>query len=307
MCCDNPIELDCVSSCGNIILPIAATIDHTVKTSFNGSVFNVDFALNQSNYPVLSKENLNEDYTYTFGVYDASGDNVGCYKLSIHPSAVCCGDELVSTTNVVADYACFNSDDYLTNMTGSGRQYGYECILAKYNGESVDTGSIQWFDSPDIQHVPIQTSPRDTIPFHDTDTGSVYLSYDKNWIDFLNSLPIADNLTFRTSPFTDGVISTKTVNGTPYTQQRADIYYPTENFGQNSHDPIAPSAHTYGEGFQIESVKGSNFILHIKCWYRVGTNDATAVIGHSIIYRDDSYTVDGATIYPANKREIQSV
>lgn len=308
MCCDNPTDLGCFSSCGNIILPIASTVDYTVKTSFNGSVFEVDFALNQSNYLVLDKTNLNEGYTYTFGVYNASGTIVGCYKLKIHPTAICCGDELVSTTNVLADYACFNSDDFLGTFVGSGNQYGYECIAAKYNGEQVDTGSIQWFNNVATQQVPIQVSPRDTIPFHNTDDpGGDHLSYDANWIDFLKSLPIANKLTFRTSPYTEGVSITKNINGGNYTQQRADINYPYQIFGNTSHNPLDANANTYGEGFQIESVKGSNWAFTIKCWYRVGSDDNTAVIGHTVIYRDDSYTVDGATIYPANKREIQSV
>ena len=295
MCCDNPIELDCVSSCGNIILPIAITIDHTVKTSFNGSVFNVDFALNQSNYPVLSKENLNEDYTYTFGVYDASGDNVGCYKLSIHPTAICCGDELVSTTNVVADYATFNSDAFLELYIGSGNQYGYECISAEYNGTKLNiSNSVMWFDEINLEETPVQIAPRDTIVAHDNVGG--ILQYSGSWLTFLESLQIADYLTFRSSPFKDFSLNTnKGEKNFPLTEMQIAVSLNGTDWG------------IYGEGFQIEYSKGATFKFTVKFWYRVGTNDATAISGHTIVFKDDYYSIDGGIVYPANKREIQSV
>lgn len=306
MCCENPIELDCVSSCGDIIIPLAITADYTIKTSFLGSVFNVDFALNSSSYAVIDKTNLNEDYVYTFGVYNASNVLSGCYQIKIHPSAVCCEDGIISSTHVVADYACFNSDHYLAQFIIDGYQYGYECTFAKFNGKIYDNIPVQWFALTDINRVPVQVAPRDTISAHDTDNpGTQFLSYDRHWIDFLESLPIAEKLIFRTSPFTEGVVKDITYNGTLYAQQRRDANYPKDIFGELS-IPIGANG-TYGEGFQIECAKGDQFILTIKCWYRVGTDNDSAVLGHTVTYRDDSYTVDGAILYPANKREFQHV
>ena len=295
MCCDNPTDLGCFSSCGNIILPIASTVDYTVKTSFNGSVFEVDFALNQSNYLVLDKTNLNEDYSYTFGVYNASGTIAACYKLKIHPTAICCGDELISTTNVVADYATFNSDDFLTLFIGAGNQYGYECISSEYNGAALDIStSVMWFDSVDIGNIPVQTAPRDTIAAHDNVGG--ILQYSGSWLTFLTSLQIADYLTFRPSPYRD--FSTTTNKGEknfPLNEMQATVSVNGTDWG------------VYGEGFQIEYPKGATFKLTVKFWYRVGTNDATALAGHTIVFKDDYYSIDGGIVYPANKREIQSV
>lgn len=306
MCCENPIELDCVSSCGDIIIPLAITADYTIKTSFLGSVFNVDFALNASSYAVIDKTNLNEDYVYTFGVYNASNVLSGCYQIKIHPSAVCCEAGIISSTHVVADYACFNSDDFLTQFVGNGNQYGYECTFAKFNGKIYDNIPVQWFALTDINRVPVQVAPRDTISAHNTDNPATnFLSYDRNWIDFLQSLPIAEKLIFRTSPFTDGVIVDTVVNSGTFINQQRDANYPYNNIGGSS--PVDNFGATYGEGFQIECAKGDQFILTIKCWYRVGTDNDSAVLGHTVTYRDESYTVDGAILYPANKREFQHV
>lgn len=295
MCCDNPIELDCVSSCGNIIIPVAITIDHTIKTSFNGSVFNVDFALNSDNYPVVNKSNLNEDYVYVFGIYDVADTLTGCYKLQIHPTAICCENEMISTTNVVADYATFNSDAFLDLYVGIGNQYGYECIAAEYNGTKLNiSSSVMWFDEVNLEETPVQIAPRDTITAHDN-VGGV-LQYSSSWLTFLDSLQITEYLIFRPSPFKDFSVNT---------------YKGEKTFPWNEiQTPVGLNGSTwsvYGEGFQIELSKGATFKFTVKFWYRVGTNDATAVAGHTIVFKDDYYSIDGGIVYPANKREIQSV
>jgi hypothetical protein len=90
MCCDSPITLPCITKCDSLVIPMAITDQHTIKTSFNGAMFNIAFLLNASDYAVCNMENMNEDYTYIIGVYDSTGSTVGCYKIEIKPNALCC-------------------------------------------------------------------------------------------------------------------------------------------------------------------------------------------------------------------------
>jgi hypothetical protein len=307
MCCDNPIDLGCKNKCEGIIIPLACTLDYTIKASFNGVNLPIEFSLGASNYPHLDMSDLNEDYTFQIGVFNQLGINVGCYKVKLSGSGSCCEVALSDGFKVLSDYANFNSDDFLANHVGSGYQYGYECEWSKYNDLQLgSSGGITWFDSTDIQRVPIQVAPRDTISAHNTDNPlTLFLSYDKNWIDFLNTLKIATKVDFRTSPFTDGVTVDVVVNGITELNQHRDANYPSVNLGNAN--PVDTYGSTYGEGFQIEYNKGNTFAFKINFYYRNGVDVDSQILGHSIIYRDSSYEVDGAILYPHNTRTIQIV
>lgn len=105
------------------------------------------------------------------------------------------------STMVVADYPTFNSSEFINTLNGPD-EYSYRCIYAEYNGNLLGNGSLTTYTgaTKDIRLVPVQIAPNITIPAHDT----LALSYDHNWIAFLQSLPIADYLDFDTSPFKDG-------------------------------------------------------------------------------------------------------
>jgi hypothetical protein len=308
MCCDNPTKLGCVSICGTLILGISVTESYTIKSEFNGAAFNVGFTINEDGHAVIDKSDLNDDYTYTFAVYDELSILQGCYSATITPQMECCDE--IEGVKTISDYACFNSDAWLTEFVAEGYEYGYKCIAAKYNGDNVGTGEtlgnegLVWYSSPNILKVPVQESPRDTIAAH-TDAGVTGLSYDKNFIDFLNSLPIADFLTFRTSPFTNDVRVDQVFGGPTYENQYRDVNYPLTEISQPINIAVVQDGATYGEGFQIEFKKCATWSFIIECWYRDSADqDNTAEIGHTVVYRDNNYVIDGATIYPANTRTI---
>lgn len=302
-CCNNPIELNCITKCDLLVLPIAVTSLYTIKAEFNGVQLTLDFAINNSNYAVVDKSKLNEDYYYTIGVFNASDVNVGCYKVKIMPSTECCDEPStdISTTRIIADYVTLNSDTFLTTWVGQDKVYGYKCTAARYNGVALGLGDVMMFTSTELMHVPVQIAPRDTIPEHDTNNGSFWLTYDKNWIDFLQSLPIADYLTFSTSPFSGST----TVGNTPdrnFPDTEVTIY-PTPSDEVN----------IYGEGFQIERNYPSTFSFTVEFIYAGPMSLQTVedpygpeVTGHTMIFRDDAYFIDGGKLYPANVKVIQS-
>lgn len=294
MCCDDPIELECKSSCQDVILPYAATENHTVKTEFNGALVPLTFVLNASNYPVIDRSLLNENYTHIIGVYNASGTNVACYKITIHPSAICCEGENIQGERFLADYANINSEPFLLHYIGEGYTYGYRCTDASYCGQYVANGDEMIFTEVDDQRIPVQTAPRDTIPDHDTNSGSFHLTYDANWITFLESLPIAEHLTFRVSPFT----GRHTLG-----YNHPDHAYPAVIADAGTVDPITEEKVTYGEGFQIEWKKGAKFSFTIEFLYKRGEYTE---VGHTMTFRDDAYYINGAKVYPANLRTIKT-
>lgn len=297
MCCDNPTDLGCISQCDLLILPIAVTDLYTVKTTFNGAVLDLDFAINDANdYAVVSQTDLNENYSYTIGVYNASGTNVGCYKVRIEPSGACCEPSTdVSQTRILADYATLNSDTFLSNYTVQNKKYGYRCIAAKFNGVSLATGEAMTFENSqlDIAKVPVQVAPRDTIPEHDTDNSNLNLQYDRNWITFLNSLPIADYLTFRVSPFS----GSSQINPLGKDRDFPDAIMGAQQAPGND-------LNLYGEGFQIERNYPSTFSFTIQ--YLYFDDFVTEQIGHTIVFTESGYWIDGAKVFPANMRIIKT-
>ena len=304
-CCNNPIELNCITKCDLLVIPVAVTSLYTIKTEFNGILINLDFAINNSNYAVIDISELNEDYFYTIGVWNASGTQAGCYKVKIMPSSQCCDTPStdVTTKRILADYVTLNSDNFLTDWVALGKAYGYRCTSASYNGVSVNTGDKMIFSGTENLHIAVQTAPRDTIPEHDTNNGSFWLTYDKNWIDFLQSLPIADYLTFSTSPFSGAINTAHEVI--------KDHGYPEDETMIIATNEVANIV--YGEGFMIERNYPSTFTFTVEYIYAEGGAFATVenpygveTVGHTIVFRDDAYFIDGGKIYPANTRVIQA-
>jgi hypothetical protein len=198
-------------------------------------------------------------------------------------------DGNTSKVYVVADYATFNSRLFLYGLTQSSLKYGYRCTAATLNGNTLTAGQTMIFSAVDSKTIPIQTPPRDTIPAHSIDTDAANLTYDHNWVLFLKRLPIASNLYFRASPFEfrgDG---------------QGDTGYPSDRIGSTALDPIY-SEPVYGEGFQIEREVNDTFSFTIEYLYY---NDLEMEsIGHTITFRNDGYTVDGAEVDVANERVI---
>jgi hypothetical protein len=293
MCCDNPIELECISSCDDLVLPYTVTESFTVKTTFNGAQFNVPFVANSNSKPVLDKSDLNEDYTYIFGIYNSAGTNVACYKIRINPVAICC-DEDTALEKVIMDVVNLNSDTFLTYWAGAGNHYKYQCVACTYNGKQLDLGIAKKCTSTDLAYVAVQVAPRDTIPEHTTDNYPTdFLTYDKRFIDFLNTLEIADYLTFSPSPF----------GGSNGSGPLADRGYPSSEV-EAATDPLANNT-LYGEGFQIEYPKDAEFSFTIEFSYSPGTTEY--IVGHTVVYKHDSYYIDGAKVFPANMRIIPNV
>lgn len=196
----------------------------------------------------------------------------------------CCESDL----NIVADYVTFNSDGFLVGMDPND-EYRYQCTYAEFNGIALPIGSRMDFRGDDIQidWVPIQTPPFDTIPAHNVDNG---LAYDKNWLTFLNSLPIAGFIQFDTSPFHDngGTI------GYP------DLGFPNDEIGSVI-SLFGDDVSVYGEGFQIRRKQKDTFRFDIEYSYYDHSTQVVTV-GHLISFTHEGMTIDGAFVPKANAK-----
>lgn len=156
------------------------------------------------------------------------------------------------------------------------------------------------YKTPVIQPTPVQVDPRNTIPAHNNVGG--ILQHDKNWIDFLNSLPISDHLIFRTSPFRDYSL----------TNHKGEQYFPKSNVAQpyslNGNNLVS-----YGEGFQIEWAKSIEWEFKINFLYVIGGSaigdpkniDPDRIrIGHTVVFNNLFMLIDGAKLYNYNLRTI---
>lgn len=184
----------------------------------------------------------------------------------------------------IADYATFNSDFFLNTFCIEGRGYGYNCSRAEINGSELGTGDRMNFYKPDTRRIPIQEGERITIPNHDTDTEEAHLSYDHNFITFLQSLPIAKFLKFRTSPF--NYINAEVV----------DAGFPTENINGEITEAVTSQA-IYGEGFQIEYPKDTTFEIEVEFHYFSGGSWSRQ---HVIKFKHRNYEIDGGDVAAAN-------
>lgn len=172
MCCDNPIDLGCISSCDDLVLPVAITTSHTIKTTFNGTDITLSFTLVASDHPKVSKTYLNEDYIHTLVIYDASGVEFKCYRLSITPGVGCCGETITPTTCDVCSGSNATTGDVWTKKTdgsvgwaastgGSGIEETVPSDETVYAGSDANTQYNYFLDSnallvmPDLDGAPM--------------------------------------------------------------------------------------------------------------------------------------------------------
>ena len=89
-CCENPIDLGCVSSCDDVVTNITASCaqQYLVTFEFNGATFSRRVSHNDdAGYFTIPAGTFNENYNTTFQVYDQAGEFVACYKVKTTPSA----------------------------------------------------------------------------------------------------------------------------------------------------------------------------------------------------------------------------
>lgn len=297
MCCDNPIKLDCITSCDALILPFAISAGHIIRTSYLGAEFNCEFSINSDGYAIVHKANLNEDYAYVFSI-TLNGVDAACYQIKINPSAICCEKD-DSLEHVIMDVTALNSDNFLNGFCDEiGYGYGYDCAYAIYNEQGIALGDNKaLFFSTNVQRIPVQTAPRDTIPDHSVNTEPSHLSYDKNLLDFLQALPSNEKVQFNISPF-KGTVNPAGDGST------VDSGWPVTIL-DGVLDPLSTNK-VYGTGLQLEFPKNATFAIKINFIY-IALDGVTETIGHSIIYTEKGYYIDGALVYPANVRIIANV
>ena len=199
----------------------------------------------------------------------------------------------------VSDYATFNSDMWLNTFTTEMKaKYAYQIISCSFNGNPVDMGEKQTFNTTNQTDVPVQSAPYNTIPAHNIDDPyGMHLTYDQNWIEFLTSNPISEFLTFRPSPwkqYLDG--------GSGYTGEQN---YPIDNLRANMFILGEFSDITvYGEGFQIDCLLTDTFSIEVEYSYIDHANNEVAA--HTIEFTEAGMYIDGAYI-PAAHTKIYSV
>lgn len=289
MCCDNPTKLECISTCDRLVLPYVVTDAHVIKTSFLGAAVLCTFSITEDGYALIDKSELNENYSYTFGIYLA-GVNVACYQIKIMPSVVCC-DSSSNAELIIMDVVTLNSDTFLTEFCGHGNRYAYQCVAAQYNGINLEVGEKEIFAIMNGQTVPVQVAPRDTIPEYTT---AEYI-YDENIINFLNGLPIGDYITFRPSPLSG--------HNSYGAEIISDQGFPAAVINSLDYDEIQ-GHNCYGEGLQMEFPKGATFYFKINVIYMDLFEE---IVGHTLEYTEKHYKIDGAKVYPANMRIIPNV
>ena len=187
-----------------------------------------------------------------------------------------------TVTKKIASYATFNSDDFLDTFTKAGYSYGYRVASCGFNGEDLGSGFDQMYSTLHREPIPTQVPPRDTVPAYFN--GDEFFNYDRNFFDWLNTLPISNFLTFWPSPMT------KMSNG------HIDTGYPMQMAEGSISDPFSIST-LYGEGMDIEADELANFSLEIDYLYSDGTSIVT---GHTIEFTETGMYIDGAFVPNAN-------
>jgi len=115
MCCDDIIDLGCVSSCSDIVTNVATVCDftYTITYEFNGALITYTRTYNGNNDFVKIPASLfNEDSSTTFKMYDNNGELLSCYKVRISPgAAVNQGGitDYITSQTVIEDNGCSNN------------------------------------------------------------------------------------------------------------------------------------------------------------------------------------------------------
>lgn len=111
-CCDNPIDLGCLSSCTPIVTNATATCagSYSIVYHFNGAAVNIPFYQDAPGYVTIPAGYLNESYNGQFRLFDASGELIACYSFTMSPSitlsAMPTTGEILTTTMDVVSTAC---------------------------------------------------------------------------------------------------------------------------------------------------------------------------------------------------------
>lgn len=111
-CCDNPIDLGCLSSCDPIVTNATATCagGYSIVYYFNGAAVSIPFYQSAPGYITIPAGYLNESYNGQFRLYDASGELIGCYTFTMSASstvsAMPTDSEILTTTMEVVSTAC---------------------------------------------------------------------------------------------------------------------------------------------------------------------------------------------------------
>lgn len=199
-------------------------------------------------------------------------------------------NDYINNQVTIADYVTFNSDTFLLDLIDDGKAYRYTCDNSfMFNGQNITTSeTVKTYTQTDIRFVPVQEGERITIPKH-IELG---LHYDHNWIDFLQSLPIAQYITFRPSPFCDY----------DFGSGKLDPGYPVEVINSAVTSVHNETVYIYGEGFQIEWPRGATFSFTVRYYYRTPSNQWR--LDHTIIFTEAGMTIDGAAVAYANKKDI---
>ena len=121
MCCDNPIDLGCFSSCDGIVTNIATTCTqhYTVSYNFNGAVINYSFTDKGNGFVTIPSGVFNDSSSTTFAVYDNSGEQIGCFKAKISAGVIAIqnGDTLTSTIELTPDLCLEGIPTALQNIS----------------------------------------------------------------------------------------------------------------------------------------------------------------------------------------------
>jgi hypothetical protein len=180
----------------------------------------------------------------------------------------------------IADYANFFDETFLTNFTASGRfLYGYRCKSAMVNNVLLAAGQEQFFPNANITNARVQTAPNITMPANVQGTVMV----DENWITFLQSLPIAHDITFEYSPFT---VSTSA------------LYPALQIKGVPTIVDAITNTPLNGSGFSMLFKQDLKFSFTIE--FLVQDENNTEYIAAVITYRDDHYIIENNLAQAAN-------
>ena len=174
------------------------------------------------------------------------------------------------TPYVIADYANINSNSYLQALTLAGHYYGYECTEFIYNGVTMPTFSLSHITSVSSLMVPVQISPKITIPDHTV----LGVEIDYNWIDFLEQLLMPTPMIVSPSPF----------------DPDKDANYPTVIRNAASIiTGLTPHNYTYGEGFSLDKPQPDTFSIRINFL----VNNAVV---HQMRFTEAGYYFNGAFV-----------
>jgi hypothetical protein len=175
----------------------------------------------------------------------------------------------------VADFATFNSYNYLESLYFQDTQYRYTCTSFTIDSLAVSTSFAMQFTRPNQKDIDIQVAPFITIPSYD----QIGFYRDDNWKVFVVALMAAIRLPM-------------IVNGSPLDDKK-DTNYPSEQINVN---------HVYGEGFQLAWSKPTTWSFTIDYAY-INYLGVVQTL-HTIEFSNDGMTIDGATVACANKTEI---